>query len=63
MDDRAQTIRRRIALYNRYIAVGVDASAVRLYRYLITVNEAELAEIEGRVSSPECQERESPDKG
>lgn len=46
MDDRADMLRRRIALYRRYLREGVDAAIARDYLEQILKDEAELAEIE-----------------
>ena len=62
MDDRAQTIRRRLALYHRYLAIGLDASVIQLYQHLITINEEELAEIERRARPAERHGNEGGDK-
>jgi hypothetical protein len=46
MTERAQTLRRRIALYRRYLAEGIAADLARQYLNDISVVEAELVEIE-----------------
>ncbi len=47
MQDRAQTLRRRIALYRRYLSEGVDAELAQLYLREIAEAEAELAKLDG----------------
>jgi hypothetical protein len=46
MEQRAETLRRRIALYRRYLAEGVDADLARQYLDHLAMDEAELAGIE-----------------
>jgi hypothetical protein len=48
MDDRAQTLQRRIALYRRYLREGVDANLASEYLREIAEAEAELEQITGR---------------
>jgi hypothetical protein len=45
MEERADTLRRRIALYRRYLAEGVDADLARTYLSELAEAEAELWEI------------------
>ena len=45
-DQRSEILRRRIALYRRYLAEGVDAELARHYLHEIRDATAELAEIE-----------------
>ncbi len=47
MKDRAETLRRRIALYRRYLSEGVDAELAQWYLRQIVEAEAELANLEG----------------
>jgi len=46
MKERAQILRRRIALYRRYLREGVDAALAGEYLRQIRDDEAELAAIE-----------------
>lgn len=46
MSTRAEMLHRRITLYRRYLAEGVDADLARQYLDDIRAAEAELAEIE-----------------
>ena len=46
MQERADLLRRRIALCRRYLAEGVDAGLARQYLSDILAIEAELADIE-----------------
>ena len=46
MQKRAENLHRRIELYRRYLAEGVDADLARQYLDDIRTAEAELAEIE-----------------
>jgi hypothetical protein len=46
MEDRAETLRRRIAAHLCYLAVGSDIQTVRLIRREIAMNETELTVIE-----------------
>ena len=46
MEERAEILRRRIALYRRYLAEGVDAGLARQYLSDIADAEAELVDIE-----------------
>lgn len=46
MSERAETLRRRIALYRRYLAEGVEADLARQYLRDIAHMEAELSQIE-----------------
>ncbi len=52
MSERAEILRRRIALYRRYLAEGVDAELARQYLRDIAHMEAELAEIEKNDPDP-----------
>jgi hypothetical protein len=46
VDERADLLRQRIALYRRYLAEGVDGELARRYLREIVEAEAELADIE-----------------
>lgn len=46
MNERAEILRRRIALYRRYLAEGVEAELAQHYLREIVSTEAELAAIE-----------------
>ncbi len=46
MEDRADAIRRRIALYRRYLAEGVDTALAEAYTTYIVAGEAELAKLD-----------------
>ena len=46
MDDTAETLRRRIALYRRYLREGVDGELAGEYLKTITADEAALAKLE-----------------
>jgi hypothetical protein len=46
MEERADMLRRRIALYRRYLREGVDAALAGEYVHQIREDEAELATIE-----------------
>lgn len=46
MEDRAEILRRRIALYRRYLREGVNTALAAEYLRQIADDEAELAEIE-----------------
>ena len=46
MQDRAELLRRRVAMYRRYLADGVDALLARHYLREIVAAEAELAKTE-----------------
>jgi len=46
MEERADVLRRRIALYRRYLREGVDAALVGEYVRQLWEDEAELAAIE-----------------
>jgi len=48
MGDTADTLRRRIALYRRYLREGVAGELAAAYLLTITADEAALAEIEER---------------
>jgi hypothetical protein len=45
MEERADTLRRRIALYRRYLAEGIDADLAQTYLRELAEAEAELSEI------------------
>ncbi len=45
MDDRAELLRRRIALYRRYLREGASLSAAELYLQQLKIDEAELMAI------------------
>lgn len=47
MEDRTETLRRRISLYRRYLSEGVDAGLAERYLREIVEAEAELAKLEG----------------
>jgi len=51
MTDSAATLRRRVALYRKYLSEGVDADLARTYLAEIAKDEALLAEIEGGTSA------------
>jgi hypothetical protein len=44
MEDRAETLRRRIAYYRRRLAEGVESDWARRFLYEIITDEAELAQ-------------------
>jgi hypothetical protein len=46
MEDDADTIRRRMALYRRYLAEGVSEALAVIYTRYIVIAEAELADLE-----------------
>ena len=46
MDDRAQSLRRRIAVHRRYLAEGVDEALAAEYRRQIAEDQAELERLE-----------------
>ena len=46
MEERADMLRRRIALYRRYLREGVDAALAGQYLRQLQADEAELAAIE-----------------
>jgi hypothetical protein len=48
MDDRADMLRHRVALYRRYLAEGVSAELAIVYLREIAAAEAELAGIAGQ---------------
>ena len=48
VEDTADILRRRIALYRRYLREGVDGDLAAEYLKTITADEAALARIEGR---------------
>jgi hypothetical protein len=48
VEDRAETLRQRIAHYRRLLREGVDAVLAAEYLQQIANDEAELADIEGR---------------
>jgi hypothetical protein len=45
MEERADTLRRRIALYRRYLAEGIDADLAQTYLRELAEAEAELSGI------------------
>jgi hypothetical protein len=47
VDDRAETLRRQIALYRDYLRAGIDAELAMNYLQEIALAEAELTELEG----------------
>ncbi len=46
MQDRAQTLRRLIALYRQYLSEGVEAELAELCQRALALAEADLAKIE-----------------
>lgn len=51
MEDRAETLRRRIALYRRYLEGGADADLASQYLRAILTAEMELERISGEKRS------------
>ena len=45
MEEHAESLRRRIALYRRYLAEGLDADLARIYLGELADADAELSEI------------------
>lgn len=52
MDEMAERLRRRIALYRRYLREGVDSDLAAEYLKTITADEAALAALASRQESP-----------
>ena len=52
MEERVDILRRRIALYRRYLREGVDAALVAEYAWRLAKDEAELAAIEAGERQP-----------
>ena len=46
MNERAEILRRQVALYRRYLSEGIDAELARYYLHELVEAEAELAGIE-----------------
>jgi hypothetical protein len=54
MEDRAETLHRRIAAHRCYLAVGSDIQTVRLILREIAMNETELTMIEQKALKPDA---------
>jgi hypothetical protein len=53
MDDRAEALRRRIALYRRYLREGLSAQQAMLYLNQLRRDEAELTALTGETQETE----------
>ncbi len=58
----ADTLRRRVALYRRYLREGVEVELAAEYLKTIAADEAELAAIEGASKGEKRPRRAGPDR-
>ena len=63
MNERAEILRRQVALYRRYLSEGIDAELARYYLHELVEAEAELAGIEPGTDKREWSPTVRPQHG